>query len=284
MRITIFPKANPHPKSREEKQNQGKYTSSPYKGEVISITDESHLVQVICSNAWSPSVFREFRRNDDFISTDFIVLDIDDTLRMEDAEKRCDSFKFCYLILPSPSYTEQLHKYRIVIPLVEPILNKEMFNATLNWFLEQFPEADQKCKDYARFYFGCTYSELGIWADGELFKPIKPKFTEVELKEFASSMVPVEGYEDLTLLERLYGEVPKHIPTKVDHFLKNAHTGLEGHWTLSLNDFAFTLGLQGIADEVIERVVEELAPNELDKTDRRTLSYALRDARVYAEV
>lgn len=282
MRITIFPKANPHPKTREEKQQQGKYTSSPVKGEVVNIQDENDLVDRICNNAWSPSVFREFRRNDDFMSTDFVVLDIDGGLTLADAEKRCDELKFCYLMLPTPSYTDELQKYRIIIPLLEPITNRETFDSTLNWFLDKFPEADQKCKDYARFFFGCTYPEKGVWADGTLFSPIKPRFSSVELQAYSSNLVDVAGYEDLSVLEKLYGEVPKQIPSKVDYFLKNAHTGLEGHWTLTLNDFVFTLGLQGVDEAVIVSVVEELAPHDIDKTDNRTINIALRDARTYA--
>ena len=86
MKLSIFPKCKALP-SKEEKGSEARFTSKPYFPEVVEFTTDEDLIEIICNNAWSPSIFQEFRRQDGFLSTDLIVLDIDDKMTIPEAEK-----------------------------------------------------------------------------------------------------------------------------------------------------------------------------------------------------
>lgn len=277
MKISIFPEVTPHPRSKEEKVANSKYASKPHLPKTVYPETDEQLISYITSYAWSPSVFTGYRNNDNFISTDFMVLDIDSGLSLNSAEKRCENLRLCHLILPSPSYSPENEKYRLIFPLVETISNREVFDLTWDYLYSLFPEIDKQCSDYARFYFASRQAN-GVWGDGDFLMPIKPVQKPVKFEyDYSQSFVPVEGYDDLSILEKLYGAVPENIPQRVDHFLKLAHTGLPGEWIVSLNHCCFTLALQGVKEEIIWDVVESLAPEELDKRDKSTAGKAIKD-------
>jgi hypothetical protein len=273
MLISIFPKAKAHPK-KDEKQSESKKCSTPFEPEVREVFTEDDLIEIVTKYAWSPSIFRKLRRMDNFIKADFMALDIDNGLTIDEAEIRVHTNKLTALALPSPSHTPEAHRFRLIFPLAKSIYNKETFDATWEKLSEIFPELDKQCSDCCRFYFGSTMDE-GFWFEAEFLEPETPKIAH---EHISREVISTEDFDDKDILSFIYGEVPEVIPEAVAFFLANAHTGLEDHgWTMPLNACCFTLALQGIEDGIIYSVIEKVAPDKLDNRDLDTIERAIND-------
>jgi hypothetical protein len=277
MKLSIFSKVNYLPKNKDDKIAQSKLASNPNLPQVIEITTDEDLIKVVTSYGWSPCTFSSFRHNDNFISADFMSLDVDSGLTMEEAEKRIQGLGLACLCLPSPSFTPEFHKFRLILPLAKTILSKDEFDTTWDWLQEQFPELDAQCSDYARWY-APSKMEAGFWQDGEFLVPKKALQAQASSLSHAEAqvMVPEELSE---IVKFLYGKERETIPESVSFFLENAQTGLPGLWVNSLNGCVFSLALSGVDDTIIEEVIEKISPEPLDKRDLYQINRAIRDGR-----
>ena len=282
MKLSIYPKVNFLPKNKDEKALQSKLASNPNLPQILEIGTEEDLINAVTSYGWSPSIFSGVRHNDNFVSTDFMSLDIDSGLRIEEAEKRVQSLGLACLCLPSPSHTQELHKFRLIFPMAKTILNPEDFDATWDFLQKQFPELDTQCSDYARWY-APSKMEDGLWQDGEFLVP--KKAPQVQPSSFNLKETQVDVPEDLAdIVKLLYGKERETIPEAVEFFLTNAHTGLSGLWINSLNSFCFSLALSGVDGTLIQEVVEKIAPNALDNKDTYQISRAIKDGTKAREI
>ena len=275
MKLSIFSKVNYLPKSKDDKIAQSKLASNPNLPQSIEIIDDEDLINAVTSFGWSPCIFSSFRHNDNFISSDFMSLDVDSGLTIEEAEVRIQKLGLACLCLPSPSFTPEFHKFRLILPLAKTILNKADFDATWNWLQEQFPELDAQCSDYARWY-APSKMEAGFWQDGEFLVPKKALAKKEVAYDIKETQVEVpEGLGDIVKL--LYGKDREFIPEAVEFFLTNAHTGLSGLWINALNSCVFSLALSGVDATVIEEVIASISPDELDKKDFYQINRAIKD-------
>jgi hypothetical protein len=282
MKLSIYPRVNFLPKNKDEKALQSKLASNPNLPQILEINTEEDLINAVTSYGWSPSIFSGVRHNDNFISTDFMSLDIDSGLRIEEAEKRVQSLGLACLCLPSPSHTQELHKFRLIFPMAKTILNPEDFDATWDFLQKQFPELDTQCSDYARWY-APSKMEDGFWQDGEFLVP--KKAPQVQPSSFNLKETQVDVPEDLAeIVKLLYGKERETIPEAVEFFLTNAHTGLSGLWINSLNSFCFSLALSGVDGTLIQEVVEKIAPSALDNKDTYQISRAIKDGTKAREI
>lgn len=277
MRISIFPSSIALPKSKDEKIKSAKSAIVP---EIVEISTDDDLIRVITSYCWSPFVFKGNRKQENFLSTDFAVLDIDEGLTIEEAELIITNANFMSLCVPTTSHTPDNHRFRIIFPLARTITNVEVFKATMEDLREVFPMADASCVgDFARLYFSGTLDD-GFFTEGDLLEPVTPPITSKNAPKRSfdpNRRVMVES-DIKEIITELYGEERDSIPEVVSHFIKNAHTGLSGEWVTSLNAFVFTLSLQGIDLETIFDLVEFLAPRgELTKRDEDTIERAYKD-------
>jgi hypothetical protein len=211
------------------------------------------------------------------MSIDFIVLDIDDGCSILESENRVKKLGLAALCLPSPSFTVENQKHRLIFPLCKTITSIRVFEATMQSLFMEFPEADPTCTDAARWF--CVSSmDDGFYQDGDFLLPVE-KEQEKE-REYNVSEVQIDVTEDIEkIVEQLYGKKRETISESVSFFLKEAHTGLPGLWISSLNSFAFSLALSGVDDSVIYDIVEQLAPNPLDKKDLYQINRSCRDGR-----
>lgn len=278
MRLSIFPKCKALPSSKEEKQKYARFTSRPHLPEIVEIRNENDLIDIVTKYSWSPFVFEDFRRQDGFISTDFAVFDIDDGMRIEDAESIIDELSVACLCMPSTSHTPEHHRFRLVFPLSKSIQNKDEYKETMMKLGEYF-QYDPSClTDTARFYYGSTDDD-GFWIEGDLYTPVRPKPKLSESFDKSSYTDTIEVGEDVVdVVRALYGEDREKIPEQVDFFIREAHTGLSGNWHNASNSFIFTLGLQGVSFERVAAVYQELAPEPLDNHDEYLLERAYNDA------
>jgi hypothetical protein len=278
MKLSVFPEALAHPKDKATKNKESKMVSYPYLPEVRDIVGEEDLIITISNFAWSPFVFSGKRHADNFVSCDFLTFDIDENMRIDEAETFFKSRNLCALCLPSPSHTDENHRFRLVIPLAKTIYNRETYSATWLELAEQLKVVDEQCKDLARFYFGSTV-DAGFYQDGDLLLPKDPApVIPQSPKEFKEIQILVS--DDIKdMVRQIYGRERDTVPESVEFFIKNASTGLDGLWTNSLNSFAFSLSLSGVDDNIIEQVAEQLAPEPLDKRDLYQIERACRDGR-----
>jgi hypothetical protein len=275
LKISIYPKVNFLPKNKDDKILQSKLTSSPNFPEVVEISNDEDLIKTVTSYGWSPCIFSGYRNNNNFISCDFMSLDVDSGLTIEEAEKRVQKLGLACLCLPSPSFTPEFHKFRLILPLAKTILNTEDFDTTWDWLQQQFPELDAQCSDYARWY-APSKMEAGFWQDGDFLVP--KKAPEKQNLPFNLKETQVEVPEELSeIVKLLYGKERETIPEAVEFFLTNAHTGLQGLWINSLNSCVFSLALSGVDATIIEEVIAKVSPDALDKKDLYQINRSIKD-------
>jgi hypothetical protein len=275
MKLSIYTKVNFLPKNKDDKILQSKLTSSPNFPEIVEISNDEDLIKTVTSYGWSPCIFSGYRNNNNFISCDFMSLDVDSGLTIEEAEKRVQKLGLACLCLPSPSFTPEFHKFRLILPLAKTILNTEDFDTTWDWLQQQFPELDAQCSDYARWY-APSKMEAGFWQDGDFLVP--KKAPEKQNLPFNLKETQVEVPEELSeIVKLLYGKERETIPEAVEFFLTNAHTGLQGLWINSLNSCVFSLALSGVDATIIEEVIAKVSPDALDKKDLYQINRSIKD-------
>lgn len=278
MRLSTFSAANPHPKTKEEKRTEAFKFSAPYLPVSVEFDNEDELISIVTSKCWSPFVFSGSRHADNFVSCDLLVYDIDSGMTIDEAKEKIEKLKLACLVLPTTSHSESAHRFRAILPLAKTITNPTTYEATWNAGAIIFGTADQQTKDLARAYFGCT-QEDGFWNEGTMFEPQAPEIKmEQAVQKHSERMLPVSGDINETV-EAIYGEKRSFVPEAVDFFIRNAHTGLEGQWTNSLNRFCFSLALSEVPDCAILALCEQLAPQSLDSKDLYQIKRAINDAK-----
>jgi len=102
--------------------------------------------------AWSPAIFSGERRSKAAaISLDLLVLDYDDGTPIADAVARWR--RWCGLLHTSWSHTPEVPKFRVVLPLREPIAAQH-WDRAWRWASRWSGQGiDPKCKDPSRIYF-----------------------------------------------------------------------------------------------------------------------------------
>ncbi len=274
MLISIFPEVKALP-SKSEKGKEARFASKPHHPMTVDIKSEDDLISAITENAWSPNIYNGYRLQANFIQTDFMTLDIDDGMTIEESESIVEGLGIASLCLPSTSHTEEAHRFRLVFPLAKTITDDGEFEATMKYLAEIFP-ADPSCvNDKSRFYFGCRL-DAGYWSEGALLVPRhsakKPSVMSTIVSSTKTMVSVGEELEEHVLA--LYGSKQDEIPEQVSYFLENAHTGLTGEWHNAANSFLFTLGLQGIDFDKIEEVFTAVSPEDLDQHDEYLLGRA----------
>lgn len=275
MKLSIFPKINFLPKNKDEKALQSRLASNPNLPQIKEIATEEDLISAVTSYGWSPSIFSGVRHNDNFVSTDFMSLDVDSGLTISEAELRVQKLGVACLCLPSPSHSPDLHRFRLIFPLAKTILTRDDFDTTWDFLQQQFPETDSQCSDAARWY-APSKMEDGFWQDGDFLVPKKAAPIVKSSNDYKETQVEVpDNIKDIVKL--LYGKERLAIPEAVEFFLTNAHTGLPGLWINALNSCVFSLALSGVDATIIEEVIQKFAPNELDNKDVYQIRRAIKD-------
>lgn len=280
MKLSIFSKALPHPITKVEKDFNSKFCSSPHKPEVIEITTDKQLIDTVTGFAWSPGIFKTYRKNNEFVSTDFMVLDIDKGLTISAAEKKCRQMNCTFFILPTTNHTAENHRFRIILPLLFTITSVTQYKQTWQMLREFLPEIDEHCSDVARFYFASKITD-SVFFEGNLLRSVEKKVKIKETEVTSWVMTDTKVYKNDVEILRVFSE---RIPECVDYFYKNAGSGLSGQWICSLNACVFTLAAYGLSEEYIWAKIEELAPEELDDRDKFHIQHAIKEARVKSEI
>lgn len=286
MKLSVFKKAKPLPTNKEEKHEEAKFASRPHLPEVVNIRNSDELIEIVTNYVYSPSVFKKHRLKDEFVSSDFLVLDIDEGLTIDEAEIRVKESGYACLCVPSTSHTPEAHRFRLIFPLSRTITNIEDFEASMKDLIENgFPECDPiVANNPAAFYFASTLED-GFFLTGELLEPIRAKKPLEQTFARPNTESRVKVSDDIKeTIRSLYGEDRTYIPECLEYFLKNGSSGLKGEWTCTVNAVCFTLALQGLDHQTIHDLIESIAPNPLDKKDIYTINYAVKDGQKEREL
>lgn len=124
----------------------GKYQRQYYR-------QDPHLSQTITKYVWSPILFRHgIRIGDNFIQSNWCVLDIDDTLTFKEALEVFGDFQ--HIIATSKSHTDIYTSLKICIPWAYPIKDAGTYTHSLKHYIKM-TGSDDSCSDSARFFWPC---------------------------------------------------------------------------------------------------------------------------------
>jgi len=123
---------------------------------VDSLFDLREYVQVYC---FSLGEFEgNHRKNDNFLNTKFIGVDIDDGLSHNSAIQRLEKYKINYILGFTENHMRDKHgitceRFRILIELNEVITDVRLFDEAISLIkTELFPEMDKGAMDAARVW------------------------------------------------------------------------------------------------------------------------------------
>ena len=133
--------------------------------ETVEIENLLKLSDFITKNSWCPAIFKGsethklvHRSKSNFISTDLLVLDIDDGHTLKQAEETFEGF--AYIIATTKSHQKLknnliVDRFRVVLLLDRTCTLESEYNATWKDAYELWTFIDKSCKDSSRFYFAC---------------------------------------------------------------------------------------------------------------------------------
>jgi hypothetical protein len=144
-----------------------RYPHKSVSGILANFSNLSDLERVIVKHAWSPAVFQDnCRRNENFKRMSVMGLDFDGNAMIKDVAGKLRILDLEFSITLTRHHQKQkgnkppCDRFRVVIPLEEPITNQKEFLETWRSIRNEFPQIDAQCKDAARFYFASIH---GVW-------------------------------------------------------------------------------------------------------------------------
>jgi len=122
----------------------------------VTIDQLCNIVAPPNSFTWSPGIFNGTPSNDNWTCQSIFALDFDGgELSIEEVYDRLHLYEIKpQLWYETFSSSETLIKFRVVLFLDYPVTNPKIHKLISLGLLKLFPEADQTCKDQARYYFG----------------------------------------------------------------------------------------------------------------------------------
>ena len=134
------------------------HTKLSYSGawQNASVTMTKLAQHISLGHPWMPGLLggNGKRNAANVVSTAVMVLDFDGGSTIEQALTNSFIAAHAGLIQESSRSTPELHKFRVVFRLAEPIQGGAAVGTANQYLLSLFPEADQACKDACRFFFG----------------------------------------------------------------------------------------------------------------------------------
>lgn len=183
-------------------------SQSPIQRNQIKVRDESwrrnlksnyttrevsfgNLFRIVQSDyrTYSAGEFKDhYAKNDNWITQELLILDIDDGLPLEDAKKMFSEYKA--MIHTSTSHQKnkggiKCDRYRVIIALKERLhCSVKEYTDTMKYISKKvFPFIDDKCVDPARIYFGYSDCEIHYTGGSNTFDFMKYKSIAEKIAE-----------------------------------------------------------------------------------------------------
>lgn len=125
---------------------------------VYNTTDLQRLATTMCNYVWSPIIWKTGHRcNENFHRADFIGLDFDGTMTLDDAK---NTFCDCVMVIGTTKSHRVVKdgviadRFRVVLRTELTITNLTTYRHAVKKYIDHY-DADQSCADGARFFWPC---------------------------------------------------------------------------------------------------------------------------------
>jgi AAA domain len=153
-----------------------------YGYKVVEVNSSEEIVNQTTKHKWSQGVFKDGHRNlENFVSADFIGLDIDNTGPEEITIKQAKELfeDYMHIIMPTKSHQKAKYeggpiadRYRIILPFERTVTDPEEYYGTFHALYEKFPFLDKQCQDPCRYWEPSTSVANSHWY-GKKITPTK---------------------------------------------------------------------------------------------------------------
>lgn len=109
--------------------------------------------------AIAPELVNDNRCDDNFVSHQIALVDIDSGMTIEEIEVHPFYLAYGVGYYTTPSHTPEAHRFRVMYCLPEPITDADNMRMIYQGLLVLHGAADTSCKDAARFFFGTVEAE-----------------------------------------------------------------------------------------------------------------------------
>ena len=116
------------------------------------------LAKIVIGHDWSQSVFKDnYRKEENFLETSIIALDVDKGCTLQRAGELFSKYK--HLIVTTRSHQlsksgeEPTDRFRVILFLENKITDVIVYRLTWTYLYEQFSFIDPACKDAGRFWY-----------------------------------------------------------------------------------------------------------------------------------
>ena len=150
---------------------------SVIKNKVGATTKEVHnkdLAKFITTNDYSLITFEDnYRKAKNFKEAEAFGLDFDDGMTIGTAVKAFKDYK--HIIAPTQNHRKEKNgriadRFRVILFFDKPVTSKAVYVDTVKEWMKKFPQADEACKDAARYFFKST----GIESTNDKGKLVTP--------------------------------------------------------------------------------------------------------------
>lgn len=141
------------------KAENGTFANINKTFENVDITYNELSNHVKDGYAFCPQIKNNWRSSSNFICSDFIVVDIDAYIQLEDILETQYIKDYCSFIYTTVHHTEDHNKFRIVFELEETILEPDEMKQSLSGISKMFG-GDPSCTDTCRMFYGSKNCEL----------------------------------------------------------------------------------------------------------------------------
>lgn len=234
----------------------------------------TELHSQIFEASYSAFVFKDnYRLGENFLSADFMVVDIDDGLSYLIAMERLKGLKLKYSLSFSKNHQKQKGKkapcdrYHIIIPLEDRILDHKVYLSTWEKLRESFPESDRVVKDKARFFYKSVHHSV----DGAIIQ------TEGNSLELVFKTGPGQPKKDKNT-PAAASYTPLILSPTLHKWIVEAPSGLDGIFNHTLYGAAKDLIRQISDEEQMIEFLQRFSPEPFDHTDLTTIRSAIQSA------
>ena len=142
-----------------DKPSQGAGLNQAINWIPYELTQSQIIDKIKQGMAYSAHFKNNYRKSENFICSDFIAVDIDNGVQIEDILESEYIKKHCSFIYTTHSHTELAHRFRIVFLLEKTITKKENWKYALRGIGQKL-KGDPTIKDAARQFYGSSKCKI----------------------------------------------------------------------------------------------------------------------------
>jgi hypothetical protein len=162
MKLSIHPKIRGKPEKVERKNDRplfkcnGETVNLGYGWQNIECDTWQEIFELITTDGYATSaeLVGNHRCDDDYVSRQVVMVDIDDGMTIQELFENDFYNEFGAGFYTTARHTDTAHRFRILFVLEEPITDCLTMRKVIRGLLEIFDSGDKSCKDASRIYYG----------------------------------------------------------------------------------------------------------------------------------